>query len=216
MDRWGEMRATLLGLESDSRRPLVGFPDPRSDLPPPLPISVRLEAWASDIAAALHNRFGADIELTVGYLTFPERNLKYPAASGASSAPDLNPAELAASLDRPISVQSGHALLHELRIRNVSARDVSLHNNGCLTAVIIEPSTGAVVGGYSGAQTLALRHVPLAVGRDALLPLLVGTSSLLSRLGYAIPPGVWAFRAMLDLDDGRSFWTSALALTVTA
>jgi len=56
-------------------------------------------------------------------------------------------------------------LRHGLRLRNLTAREVQIATNGQVTAVIVEPQTGEVVGGFSGFQTLPRVMFRVAPGR---------------------------------------------------
>ncbi|HVB14852.1 MAG TPA: hypothetical protein VNH38_08870 [Candidatus Dormibacteraeota bacterium] len=215
MAGWNDLRAALNELRSDPRSPLAGFPNPRSDglLPP---YQVGLQAWATDIAADLHHRFGTQLELTVGFLSYPDRRNLQPVWAFSQLLAPSDPLELGASLDSPLVVPSGHALHSTVRIHNPTVRDVTLHTNGNLTAVIVDPEGGETVGGFSGLQPMPGVEFEIASGASALVPLLVGTASLIPHLGFAIPTGLWAFRAPLALQDGRSLWTPPLDITVTA
>lgn len=87
--------------------------------------------------------------------------------------------------------------------------------NGMVTARVVDPGTGEVVGGYAGAQTMPLVRFQAEPGQSVTIPLLVGTASSVPELGYAVPPGSWAIDAVLKLEDG-TYRTPRFPLTVTA
>ena len=79
--------------------------------------------------------------------------------------PDLlDPQEIAAELDGPAVVSSGHTLRHGLLLRNLADRELQIATNGQVTAVIVDPRTGEVVGGFSGTQRLPLIIFRVAPG----------------------------------------------------
>jgi hypothetical protein len=91
---------------------------------------------------------------------------------------------------------------------------MNVATNGNITAIVVDPATDRVIGGYSGPQTLALVTYPVKPGGTTRIPLLVGTDSYAADLGYAVPPGNWAIRATIELGD-RTLGTPALPITVT-
>lgn len=96
-------------------------------------------------------------------------------------------------------VRSGHTLRHGLLAGNNLQTEIALATNGTITASVIDPDTGEVVGGYSGFRTLPLKLFRVAPGATERIPLLIGTTSGTPRLGYAIPPGTWRLQVILTL-----------------
>ena len=111
----------------------------------------------------------------------------------------LDPHEIAVELAGPAVVRSGHTLRHGLLLRNCTCRDLQIATNGQVTAVVVDPHTGEVVGGYAGFQQLPLVIFRVAPGQTERVPLLIGTASCTPRLGYTIPPGDWGIQATLTL-----------------
>jgi hypothetical protein len=56
-----------------------------------------------------------------------------------------------------------------------------------------------MIGGFLSWQTLPLILFRIAPGATERVPLLIGTTSSVPSLGYAIPPGTWALRVTLTL-----------------
>ena len=92
-------------------------------------------------------------------------------------------------------VSSGHTLRHGLLLRNLTGRELQIATNGQVTAVVVDPHTGEVVGGFSGFENRPLIIFKVAPRQTGRVPLLIGTASSTPRLGYAIPPGDWGIQA---------------------
>ena len=71
MATWDDLKVVLLQIREQNAEALAGYPDPCVDRDRKPPFGIGLAPWATDVAAGLHNRFGNDVELTVGALTYP-------------------------------------------------------------------------------------------------------------------------------------------------
>ena len=216
MAAWDELKVVLARLRKEQPRVLMGWPNPTTDHVPPF--SITLASWATATAAELHRRFGGDVELTVGALPYPPgRTPRF--RPGASLPPDLlDPQQVTAELDGPAVVRSGHTLWHGLLVGNLTRHRLTVL--GHLTAVVVDPHTGQVVGGFAGAQALAAALYWVAAGATERIPLLIGTDSFTPELGYILPPGFWGLQAPLALsrDLGAEPYrrlTPILPLTIT-
>ncbi|HEU5007467.1 MAG TPA: hypothetical protein VFT67_10860 [Jatrophihabitantaceae bacterium] len=193
------------------------MPTPGSaDLDPP--VSIHLKPSGVAVAARLYEQFGDYLDLQVGALPYPPGtgDLRAPTQDAAGERVTIDPAQLRCELDGPLSVLSGETIEHGLLLTNHYDRAVAVYTNGHVTASIVDPTNADVVGGFVGPQHLPLVQFTAAPGETVRVPLLVGTASFTSRLGFAVPPGQWQLVAPLDLDDGRRLITPALDLTVTA
>lgn len=207
-----DLQGALLRIREEDPEALTGYPmlpEHGDDGPP---YRILLAPWAADVAEELHRRFGDNVKLQVGALG-------YPMGSGSGRVPDLPPAELGpdeaeVTLEGALSVRSGHAARHGLIIRNLTSRSLDFQTNGQVTALVVDPGTGEVAGGYSGMQYLPLVRFAASPGTPERIPLLVGTASFVPDLGYAVPPGPWAIRVPLELGDGRRLSTPMLPITV--
>jgi hypothetical protein len=215
MTTWDELKPVLIRLAAAEPTPLISWPDPGHDDGREPPFGIALEPWATRAAQELHNRFGNDLQLTVGALRYPECAPVVP-LEAAPQVPQLDPAVLAVELDGPLTVRSGEMTHHGLLVRNLGRDDVVVGTTGELIADVVDPDTGDVVGGYSGAVRLMLQTFTVAPATSERIPMLVGTASLIPDLGYAIPPGRWAVRATLDPAAGKAVRTPSLPITVTA
>ena len=217
MAAWDELKVVLARLCAERPRVLMGWPNPRTVHVPPF--SVRLASWATATAAELHQRFGDDVELTVGALPYPPgRQPRF--RPGAGLPPDLlDPQQVTAVLDGPAVVRSGHTLWHGLLVGNLTGQRLIVL--GHPTAVVVDPHTGQVVGGFAGARTLDAPVSRVAAGATERIPVRIGTDSFTPELGYILPPGSWGLQAPLTLapDLGAETYrrlTPILPLTITA
>ena len=203
------MRPYLTRLRDDPAAPLRSWPDPDGPAPNGPPFSIWLAAWAVDAAAELDHEFGPDIDMRVGFLRYPltssgnmdiaRRRAEEVLDSAGPTFPAC-PEWIMATPGEPLAVPSGHDRRTTLVVRNDGAEAFRIRTNGTVVATIVDPTTHRPVGGFAGAQTLALVTYELAPGGDTRLPLVVGTASLDPDLGFAVPPGPWAYIVELDLE----------------
>jgi hypothetical protein len=158
-------------------------------VPPVPPFRIGLAPWAVTPAAELHRQFGDDVELTVGALPYPPGAQPRPRPATTSLPGPLDSRENTVELDGPAVVRSGHTLRHRLLVRNLSGCELQIATNGQVTAAVVDPQTGEVVGGFSGSLTWPLVIFRVAAGATEPIPLLIGTASYTPRLGYAVPAG---------------------------
>lgn len=218
MSRRDELRAVLEDLAEDPSRPLRAWRIPKHDADVP-PFPVTLAAWAVDVAARLHDRFGDDVELTVGALRYPSGTLGTTRSSefvAVADVPLLDPTEVEVNLSGDVEVRSGHDASSQVLITNHGTGEIALHTNGNVTGWVADPSTGVVIGGFAGPQILPLVVFGAEPGETVAVPLLVGAASFDPELGYSVPPGRWAMVVPLSL-AGRGTWrTPLLPMTVTS
>jgi hypothetical protein len=181
---------------------------------------IGLAAWAVPVAEELHRQFGDLVEVRVGWLFRYPPDRQPPQPPITREVPDLLDAgETVAELDGPAVVSSGHTLRHGLLLHNLSDRELGVSTNGQLTADVVDPENGDVVGGYFGVQQRPLISFRAAPGQTVRIPLLIGTESSTLRLGYAVPPGHWGLQVTLALVHpvgGSHRRTPILPLTITA
>jgi len=215
MAAWDDLKIVLARLADQDPRPLTQWPEPQSEDQRP-PFQIGLAAWATAAAEELHQRFGRDAALTVGALRYPQRVPSRPAGQpGRTPLPVIDPAEARAGLDGALSIRSGFTAHHGLLVTNLTSRDLLISSSGTLIAEVVDPATGAVVGGYSGFVFAMRRTFTVAPAQTARIPLLVATDSFVPELGYAVPPGQWGIQATLDPAAGHAGRTPILPLTIT-
>jgi hypothetical protein len=220
MAAWDELKMVLARLRDEQPGALARYPDPSAAAGPPPPVPIALAPWAAAIAEDLYRRFGDGLELTVGALAYPPGRRPTRPPGPEQPAELLHPAEAGADLDGPAVVRSGHTLRHGLLLANRTGHELGIATNGQVTAVVVDPGSGEVVGGFCGAQTAPLVTFRVAPGQTGRIPLLIGTASFTPRLGYAIPAGDWGIRTTLTLGAGAGEpaqrRTPVLPLTVIA
>jgi hypothetical protein len=213
---WERLRHDLQRLQSTEPRVLREYPTPEPGYRRP-PVHIHLSAHGQSTAANLHSAYGNFVALQVGALPYPpaaQPTIAPRAMARTENRETADPAEMSIALQAPLTIRTGQTATHGLLLTNLSDQDIRVHTNGNLTATIID-DTGAAVGGYAGAQTLPLVIFTAGPSQTVRIPVLVGTASYTSELGYAIPPGTWHLVAPMNLADGRRLVTPALELTIT-
>jgi hypothetical protein len=218
---WEDVKRVIVRLRDEQPSPLRRWPDPSYDEHKP-PFQIHLAAWALSTAAELLDQFGDDVDLTVGALPFPPSRLREPRPEVVQRADPLDPDQAAVELDGPAVVRSGHTLQHGLLLRNISSVEIDLATNGQVTADVVDPDTGQVVGGFVGPQLVRGLMFHVAPGETERIPLLIGTASFVPDLGYSVPAGQWGMQTTLrfasdptDPRDSVDWRTPVLPLTIT-
>ena len=199
---WDELKVILLELEGSGA--LSAYPDPSVDESRQPPFRIRFAPWATDVAEELHRRFGDDVALVVGLLHYPGPEPPRQHANAPDDIAEMDPTVMTVELDAPIVVASGHHTRGALRIHNTGTDPIVIATNGQVTARVVDPRTGEVVGGYSGFQALPLVYFRADADSTVVVPVLVGTASVAPELGYVVPAGEWAIQVVLDIEEGDS------------
>lgn len=216
---WDELKLALARLRDRQAGALMQFPMPEVDQGRQPPFEIHLAPWAVAIAQELHRQFGDNLDLRVGALPYPptRQRQRQPATGRPPDLLDLH--QIAAELDGPAVVGSGQTLRHGVLLRNFTDRELKIATNGQVTAVVVDPQTGEVVGGFCGTQTLQLIMFRVAPGQTGRVPLLIGTASFTPRIGFTVPAGDWGLQATLTLGpDPRASprrRTPVMRLTIT-
>lgn len=169
-------------------------------------INIGLAADQERLAAILAARCGEAVVLRVGALPFPNISEVFPASEERSAnlrpeVPFINKDELEVTVKGELIVNSGRSSYGSLEFENHGSKEVVLATNGCVTARIVDPTSGDIVGGFVGAQTLPLVRFSIPPDGTVTVPLLVGTASFKADLGYAVPPGEWMIDAIVNIED---------------
>jgi len=127
--------------------------------------------------------------------------------------PALDTSNVAVGLDGPLGVVSGHTGEHRLAVTNLGVNPITIDTNGRVTAHVLRPATGRLVGVSTEAQTAPLVRFDVLPQGTTLIPLWVGTASVDPSLGFAVPPGVWHAQAELSI-GGQRFLTPPLPFEV--
>lgn len=217
LEAWERLRHDLLRLQA-GRPPVLGsYPTPKPGYQRP-PVAIGLQADAEGVAAELHAAYGDFVALWVGALPYPpsaDRPQRPTHRAGGADMPLADAAEMTIVGDGPLTMRSGDTAQLAVLLTDNSGSEICVHTNGYLTAAILDPDSGAVVGGFTGMQHQPLIRFTAAPNETVRIPLLVGTASYDPALGYTVPAGRWHLTALLRLDDGRQLRLPALELTVT-
>ena len=183
-------------------------------------VNVQLAADQDALAHDLHARYEGAVSITLGRFPYPAP----PAPDGQDEErsrahgpglPVLASDDFTVSLDREINVVTGANTNATLLVHNVGTDEAIIETNGGVSARIIDPRTGDVIGGFVGAQAMPLVTFRCAPGATVSIPLLVGTTSSDRRLGYTVPPGAWAIDVPITIAGRGRFRTPPLAIRVT-
>ena len=128
---------------------------------------------------------------------------------------ELDPAAYRVALESPLTIASGHTARHGLILTNLTEQTAAVCTNGQLTAQIIDPDSGTVVGGFAGGQRLPGIAFTAQPGGTVQIPLLVGTASFDPDLGYALPPGLWQLCIPFNIVGHQTMHTPRLPFTIT-
>jgi hypothetical protein len=212
---WDELKVALVRLLAEHRDAFQNYPMTTVDKGRQPPFHIGLAAWATEIAGELDRAFGDDLDLKVGYLRYPSQSFDPDTEEVLKSLPKLELlASLDVSFDEPVVVRSGYSVNSSVRIHNHRDHQIVLRTNGVLTATILDPDSGEMVGTFSGMQHMP--GVPFNVHPQSstVVPLLIGTASIDPQLGYAVPPGEWALDAVLDVHGLGRYRTPPLPVTI--
>jgi hypothetical protein len=207
-----ELADQLDRLKSEPEHPLRGFANARRDQPP---FSVRLAAWATELAAELDARYGDLIVLQVGHLNYPARTLRS-VRPRTARPPLLDPLRTAVIAVEHLEVRSGYHIRSTVLIQNLDERPLVLRTNGVVQSVIVDPLNCEVTGSFAGAQTLPLVRFQAEPGQAISAPILVGSASLRPEFGYSVPPGLWALEAILEIEGAGRYRSSQLPITIVS
>jgi hypothetical protein len=203
---WDELRQVLLRLRMENPNVLLSYPNPVDDPDRQPPHVITLEADAVAAAEELHRHFGDAIELRLGALPFPLKPDESPLRPLLREPIQLDQQiqGLRFTLASPLIVKSGSWVEHKVVIFNDRPDDVTLHSGKQIRTRVVSLADGAHVGGLTGAYHLIGAIFHIWSGTNLHVPILVGTASYRSDLGYNVPPGQWGVTADLRFGDGRS------------
>lgn len=217
LDTWERPRHELIDAYAAHPGMLLSGPTPDAGFrPPPVDIHFAPYREAEALAAHLHARYDSFVSLQLGALPFPLGPDSTPVNDYdlPSRPPEADPDEIVVALDGALAVARGHTVTHGMLLTNTSSHNIGVDTNSHVTAVIIDPRSGDIIGGYNGGQILPLVVFHVRAGKTVRIPLLVGTASYEPRLGYAIPAGTWQLVAPLELSDGRLLASAPLDIAI--
>jgi len=145
---------------------------------------VLLWAWAEDVASG--------VPQPISELGDHRRLFALPRPSSRTTGDfdtlhdrldQLDPAEFEVFLDGLLTVASGHDGDHALIVSNHTREPTVVSTNGRITAHVVDPNTGRMVGISTMGQTLPGVPFRAEPGENVSIPLRVGTASVDPELG---------------------------------
>jgi hypothetical protein len=212
MTGWQSLRVDLRRLLEESPGALVVGPSPDSERREP-PVRIQLAAWATDIAATLNDKYGSLLDLHVGAMTFPARQLWVSEHTPQLRGAPAEPAGLEVEALSPLSVRSGRSTHEDVLVANRTAHEQVLLTNGALTSAVTD-SSGSIVGLYVGPLNASRVGFAIESHQSRPVPVLIGTASMVPGLGYSVPPGQWGLVIALQTESGNMVSTP-LDITIT-
>ena len=213
MADWERLRVDLLRYLEEAPGAVVSGPSPHTERRYERRFRIDLAAWAVEIASDLYGKYGDLVDLRVGALSFPAKELFVNEHALQLRGEPAEAAGLVVESLQPLTIRSGHHAIQDVLVTNQAAHRQVLLTAGDLPSAVVD-TAGRAVGRYVGAHTLPRIEFPIEPHQSRPVPVLIGTASLVPALGYAVPPGRWALRISLHTDAG--FYLSApLELTVT-
>ena len=213
MGGWESLRVDLQRVLVESPGAFLFGPNPDSERRYEKRIRIGLAAWAADIAAELHSTYGDFVELEVGAMRFPAKELLVNAHALQLRGEPADGAGFGVEPLAPLTIRTGRHVLLDVLVSNRTERTEVLITNGELSSVVTD-SSGAVVGRFVGPHTLARVGFEIAPDQSRPVPVLIGTASMVPELGYAVPPGEWTLVVVLRTEAG-SMLLAPLDLTVS-
>lgn len=164
-------------------------------------IEVGLRANGEDMARQLVERFGDAIHVTVGMLSYPDR-------TRVDGLTTCSPMMGSLRRDTPLrgtlalasdTVMSGADFEATVRVANLGIGAFDFESGSPATALVYAPGGFDAIGGYTG----GIAGVGLGRVLEPLesidIDVLGGTASCDPALGYALPPGTYEVRAVVDV-----------------
>ncbi|WP_328998796.1 hypothetical protein OHA18_30645 [Kribbella sp. NBC_00709] len=210
MAGWESLRVDLRRLRDESPGALVVLPNPDSERHERR-FRIELAAWATDIAATLKAKYGDVVDLRVGAMAFPTRQVWV--SEHARRLTGAPAARLDVHAVSPLSVRSGWFAHRDVLVTNHADQMQVLLTSGDLGSAVVD-SSGKVVGRYVGPRALPRVEFPIEPHQSRTVPVLIGTASLVPDLGYAVPPGQWGLVIALQTDVGNMV-SAPLEITIT-
>lgn len=193
--------------------------DPRRVLVRTGPGVVAVRAPFEDVAAELHARYGAAIDITLGTKPYPRGRIT-PGLAVPAPVPvtTVEVVDLATVMElNGTSVRSGEDMRGRLRLVNRGAEPLRLRTGAIVPGGVRRPGTGFLAGWFVGAVVAVAVGIDLAPGAERTHPLAVGTTSCLPDDSYGVPPGryetIAAFGVTVVGDPGPAGGTGVVVVT---
>lgn len=181
-------------------------------------IVVGLRANAEELARKLHATYGDAVQLSVGLFPFPPPDAPERTCLHLPQTVPLHvPLAGALAVDGPAIV--GAFYRGSVRLTNVGPAPYELSTSSNFNAYLFRPGETSPIAMSEGGSMGTGYGKRLAPGESVQLDAGGGTASCDLALGYALPPGVYEARALVDFSDPqtfevRYFWTDPATLEI--
>ena len=213
MAGWESLRLDLLRLHEEAPGAFVWGPNPHTVRRSERRFHIALAAWATEIAGTLKAKYGDVVELQVGAMTYPGRELLASEVASQLPGAPADAAGLEVEAVAPLSVRSGRHAKGELRVTNRADHTQLLFSTRDLHSTVTDRA-GNVVGRYAGVINAGRIGLPIEPQQSHRLTVLIGAASVVPELGYAVPPGQWWLVVSLQTEEGFML-SGPLELTIT-
>jgi hypothetical protein len=183
-------------------------------------LQIQLQPEQERLAATLLDKFGDAVDLKVGAFPYP---MPPESNSEVVRRPNISNSQISlitednvdVALLEPLEIISGRTGRGVLVFINRGRNEVVLNTNGWLTARVVDPLTGEVVGGFVGMQAMPLIRFSMPPGETVTVPVSVGTASFKRSLGYLVPPGEWMIDVTVKVNDVGDRRIPLQSITIT-
>jgi hypothetical protein len=182
-------------------------------------VSVGLRSTGEDLASQIHATYGEAVEIAVGLFPYPPPNPPQRGCLHFQDAVQRHP-PLATIVAVEKAVVAGTFYAGTVRITNTGLLPFQLDTSSNFSLFLFRPGdsdpTGLSEGGSMGTGFAR----SLDGGESVEFPASGGTASCDLALGYVLPAGTYAVRALIEVlppeDEVIHFWSEPTAIEVVA
>ena len=164
-------------------------------------IEVVLRADGEEVAGQLVAQYGDLVDVTVGLLSFPERSRPdgLTTCSPATGPPRADTPLRASLVLESDVISSGADFRATVTVMNSGVGEFDFDSGSPLTALVYRPGGSEAIGTFSGAIGGVGIGKTLRPLETIDVDVIGGTASCDPALGYALPPGSYEARAVVDV-----------------
>jgi hypothetical protein len=160
-------------------------------------VTISFRADAEAVARDLVDRYGDQVEVTLGLLPYPDAGADRRDGACPDGLGGSTPAGLAAEIVVDVApTHPGAWGSGSVELRNTGTEQIRFDSGSPLAAFVLDPS-GELVGVFEGGIAGVGIAVDLAPGAAMSIPLVFGTASCDPALGHALPAGDYQLVAQL-------------------
>lgn len=181
-------------------------------------VEVSLRSGGAARAREILDAYGPAVHIQVGFLEFPSGKLM-----GQPCAPTWHivaRTDVRATLELASTrIVSGDWFRATVRLTTLAGRTIALDSGQPLIVYLFRPGSMTPVGSYEGAIAGTGLTTLVMPSQPASIAALGSTASCVEDLGYALPPGSYEARALVEdgtLENSSTFWSDPLAVEVVA